>query len=169
MCSGFSPKRYYLVDHSWASNRNNLASAEKQRSIIHIDFYETGPCLIMFVDHIDRKCVWITDTQYLLDADIPGTNKGNISVNLIEDNRVLLIEAKKAALQEERARQDMFNKYEPKYHSRERVYGQQRRYIRLPVDADSDFITAAFQDGVLHVNIPKLENVEPAGKDIKIE
>eukprot|EP01041_Mallomonas_annulata_P008488 gene8489-17495_t len=94
-------------------------------SVIKIDFYET-------------------DTEYLLDADIPGTKKKDVCVSLVNDDRVLLLEAVKVP-------PIPTTSESTKYHSAERFHGRQKRHIELPDDADTTFIKATFSDGVLNI------------------
>ena len=53
------------------------------------------------------------------------------------------------------------------FHRRERFSGKVKRSIRLPVDADHQKAKATFENGVLTLNIPKVEG-ESAAKKIRI-
>jgi HSP20 family protein len=46
-------------------------------------------------------------------------------------------------------------------YARERANGSFRRVISLPEDVDAERVTARYQDGVLHVSIPKREASKP--------
>lgn len=57
-----------------------------------------------------------------------------------------------------------------KYQRLERTYGSFKRKMRLPQNADLDKITAAQDNGVLRVSIPKMEEPPaPVSKRIKID
>jgi HSP20 family protein len=56
---------------------------------------------------------------------------------------------------------------EENYHRWERNYGSFSRAFELPVPVQADKVNAAYKDGVLHVSLPKAEEVKP--KEIPIE
>mmetsp|Transcript_11970 Transcript_11970/g.12032 ORF Transcript_11970/g.12032 Transcript_11970/m.12032 type:complete len:153 (-) Transcript_11970:108-566(-) len=132
--------RHYVTENAWTLNPGTFG--ENQSSIIHFDLYES-------------------DNQYLVDADIPGVPKDKISLKLVDDNRILVLEA-------EQQRQHL-PEGTSKYYIRERECGKLKRHIRLPPDVDTDFITASYLDGVLAITIPKLENYESDSKTIEID
>ena len=49
----------------------------------------------------------------------------------------------------------------------ERTYGKFERLIQLPMPVQSDKIKASYRDGVLVIQLPKVEAVKP--KEIKID
>ena len=51
----------------------------------------------------------------------------------------------------------------------ERSFGQFLRTITLPRNIDPDKITSKYEDGVLEITIPKIEEEEPEQKKIIIE
>jgi HSP20 family protein len=83
------------------------------------------------------------DNVYLVTADLPGMKKSEIKVDL-SDN-VLTISG-------ERTRQ---SKGEGRY--TERSYGRFLRSFTLPTQVNSEKIEAHFEDGVLHISLPKAE------------
>lgn len=46
-------------------------------------------------------------------------------------------------------------------HIDERFFGNFRRVVTLPDDADADGVTAQYRDGVLHVSVPRRKAAEP--------
>ncbi len=88
------------------------------------------------------------DDKYLLDAELPGFEKKDVSINVSEN--VLTIEAKTETLEEDK-----------KYHRRERYVGQYKRSVSLGDNCDATKITASMKNGVLTIEIPKVEP-EPA-------
>jgi HSP20 family protein len=88
-------------------------------------------------------------------ASLPGLDKDKLDVT-IEEN-VLTI---RAELSEEGEREDSG------YLLRERRTGSFFRAIRLPETVDSEKVSSVYKDGVLTVNLPKLE--EKKAKKITI-
>lgn len=84
------------------------------------------------------------DNAYLVSVDLPGMKKDEIKVDL-SDN-VLTISG-------ERTRETKGG--EGRYS--ERTYGRFSRSFTLPTQVKSDKIEAHFENGVLHINLPKAE------------
>ena len=58
-------------------------------------------------------------------------------------------------------------KKDKNFHLCERVYGNFTRTIRLPEHVDREKIEAEYKDGVLKLDIPKIEEAKP--KEIKVK
>ena len=54
------------------------------------------------------------------------------------------------------------------YHRIERRYGTFQRAFEIPGGFDPDKIQARFEDGVLHVNLPKREEAKPRHIEVKV-
>ncbi|HWQ26319.1 MAG TPA: Hsp20/alpha crystallin family protein [Chlorobaculum sp.] len=91
-----------------------------------------------------------------LDAELPGISKEQIALN-IEDN-VLTVKA-------ERVQQDEQKKKD--YHRIERTYGGFSRSFNIGELIDQENIGASFDNGVLHVTLPKAQPVKKT-KEISI-
>ena len=91
-----------------------------------------------------------------LDAELPGISKEQIALN-IEDN-VLTIKA-------ERVQQDEQKKKD--YHRIERTFGAFSRSFNIGELIDQENIGASFDNGVLHVALPKAQPVKKT-KEISI-
>jgi len=104
---------------------------------------------MMAIDVIDY------DDRMEIKANLPGFKKNDINMS-INDNQ-LIIEAKREEKKEVK---------EGSYCRCERYKGDYRRILSLNEEADKDNIEARFEDGVLIINIPKIEP-KPA-KEIKI-
>ncbi len=87
------------------------------------------------------------ENAYLVTADLPGMKKENIKVD-INDN-VLTISGERS--KETKGEGKMEGKYS------ERIYGKFQRTFSLPIHVAADKIQANFQDGVLHITLPKAE------------
>ena len=90
-----------------------------------------------------------TDKSYDLNLDIPGMNKSDISITA--ENNVL-------SIQGERKHERTLDDKDKKYHFTERHFGRFHREISLPANANADQIQAVYDNGVLHVVIPKVES-----------
>ena len=97
-----------------------------------------------------------TESELIVNVEIPGVDPGDIDVSLSEDT--LFIEGEKRPETEEK---------EEDYHLAERNYGSFMRSIRLPVEVQSDKISASYKNGVLKVVLPKPKR--PQKKEIKIK
>ncbi|WP_019215410.1 Hsp20/alpha crystallin family protein [Legionella tunisiensis] len=95
--------------------------------------------------------------KFIVVADIPGVNKGDIKVSLT--NNVLTIQG-----------QRQFEKSENKdnYSRMERVQGQFYRRFSLPQSVDESKIEASYKNGVLNVSIPKKESTVEKQIEVKI-
>jgi len=87
-----------------------------------------------------------TPTEYKISADLPGMLKENINVDI--DEGILTIAAEK-----EESKVDERSNYVFK----ERSWGNVRRSLRLPKDADENSVSAMMENGCLHVNVAKTD------------
>jgi len=94
------------------------------------------------------------DNQYLVEAELPGFNKEDVSVNY-EDGKLLI-----SAKHEENENQE-----KPNYLHRERKMCSMQRMIYLD-DIQTDAVTAELQNGVLKIVLPKAVQEE---KKFRIE
>lgn len=98
--------------------------------------------------------------HYLLETDLPGVSRENVHVDV--NNGVLTISA-------EMNKADERKDENGKYLYRERRYGRTSRVFNLDGIRDQD-ITAEFKDGVLRLNLPKLEETPAtAARTIEIQ
>jgi HSP20 family protein len=96
------------------------------------------------------------DQKYVITAEIPGASKEDVHVD-VNDN-MLTIRGEKRSEREEK-----------RQHGRwiERSYGSFSRSFTLPADASADRVNAAFKDGVLTLELPKVEVAKPKQIAIK--
>ena len=97
-------------------------------------------------------------SYYLLEADLPGFDKGDIDLHL--QDGVLTITAKHQDTTEK--------KEEGKYLCRERRYGSYQRSFDV-TGIQEDAITAAYDNGVLTLNMPKREATVPTARRLEIQ
>jgi HSP20 family protein len=93
--------------------------------------------------HPFRVDVQETEGSYLVEADLPGVKKEDISIAY--ENNYLSISAKREENREEKSEN---------YIRQERAAGQFRRTFYID-NIDPDGIDASFQEGVLKVTLPK--------------
>ena len=91
-----------------------------------------------------------------VDVEIPGMKKEDIKVSL--ENSVLSLKGEKKQEREIK---------EENCHRVERQYGSFVRSFELPMPVQAEKIKASYRNGVLHVELPKAEEVKP--KEIPIE
>ena len=99
-----------------------------------------------------------TDTEYILEADLPGYDKKGIEIHY--EDGVLTLCARQDDVKEEKAEN---------YLRRERRQGSFSRSIPLPENVNPDAIKASFDSGVLKVVLPKVEPSKEKGRKIAIQ
>ena len=99
--------------------------------------------------------LWETKDAYHLHADLPGMTPEDIEINVTGDTVSLAGETK--------ASTDVSGEG---WLRQERRTGKFQRAFTLPVQIDSNAVTATFTNGVLELTLPKSELVKP--KTVKI-
>ena len=108
-----------------------------------------GPSAAMPLDGVRR------DGDVLLRFDVPGIDPESIEVTV--DRGVLSVSVKR---QEERAEND-------KFFVRERTMGTFTRRLYLSKNLNADAVEAAYNNGVLEVRIPVLEQAKPRKVEVR--
>jgi HSP20 family protein len=100
------------------------------------------------------------DNEFLIDVAAPGMNKEQINVDY-ENGRLTISSERK---------EEKKGKSEEKYTRREFSYMAFQRTFTIPENhVDGDKIHASYTDGILHVVLPKREEVKPKpARQIKI-
>ena len=91
-----------------------------------------------------------TQDNFVLKADLPGMSESDVNVEL--ENNVLTISGERKTEHEEQ---------HEGYYRLERATGSFSRALSLPEGIDADAVTAAFDNGVLTVRIPKPAQAKP--------
>ncbi len=99
-----------------------------------------------------------TDKGLAIEADLPGVDPDDVSVELTDG--VLTIKAERKMVKEV----DEKGEGDVKYHIAERAYGTFLRRFNLPWEADEDKIEADFDKGVLKVFVPRKVEEKKAKK-----
>ena len=116
-------------------------------------FSGASPHTGRWIPSIDLK---ETAEGYTLEADLPGLGEEDIDLT-VKDNVVTLKGERKQASEVEGQG----------YHRSERRHGSFQRSFELPAGIDATKVTAAFDRGVLRVEIPKKEEAKP--RSIKVQ
>jgi HSP20 family protein len=96
-----------------------------------------------------------TDEALEVKASLPGVKPDEVEITVSND--VLTIKAAHEERKEDKKRD---------YYRREIRYGSFHRSLSLPTSVDSDKAEATFDNGILHLTLPKAEAVRP--KQIKV-
>jgi HSP20 family protein len=99
-----------------------------------------------------------TQDAYVLRADLPGLSPEDVKIEL--ENRVLTVSGERKA--EQRSEESGWMRIE-------RSFGAFRRSLTVPAGVDAAAITAAFDNGVLTVTVPKPEQAKPRRVEIAVE
>lgn len=118
------------------------------------DFFNAGFGNIKVFDSQMKTDIKETDTSFIVECEIPGYNKSDISVD-IEDG-ILRISAENVKENEE---------LKENYVRKERFSGKISRSFRFE-NINEDGITAKYENGILIVEVPKAEKVAKKGIDI---
>jgi len=99
--------------------------------------------------------------KLVVTAEVPGFDKSNLTVN-IDDNNVLTIAGEQKQEHVEEAKNKRFLRVE-------RSFGQVQRSLRLPRNVDRSKVAARYENGVLHIDVPKLEEKKQDATPVNIQ
>jgi HSP20 family protein len=91
-----------------------------------------------------------TKDSYIFKADLPGVKESDLDITLTGDR--ITISGKRESEKEQDT--DRFYTYE-------RSYGSFSRSFTLPEGVDSEHCNAELKEGVLHLRLPKVPEVQP--------
>jgi HSP20 family protein len=100
--------------------------------------------------------IWLGDNSVVVTAELPGVTREDVTLNLQED--VLTLEGKR----EPKLQQENVN-----WQRRERAYGTFSRAVQLPFRVDADKVQARFNNGVLEIELERLEADRPKKIEIR--
>ena len=98
-----------------------------------------------------------TETEFIIDAEMPGVSKDNIKIDLNEDILSISVE-----------RNEEKNEEKSNYIRRERRYGSSSRSFNVG-NVKQDEINAKFDNGILSIHLPKLQESRSEGHSIDIQ
>lgn len=96
------------------------------------------------------------ENEYIIEADLPGIKKD--AIDLSYENNYLTVTAK---------REDTVEDKSGNYVRRERSYGEFKRSFYID-NVDESKIDASFNDGVLRINLPKIDKTKVSKRRIDI-
>jgi HSP20 family protein len=98
--------------------------------------------------------------HWQIEVDLPGVDKNDIDVEI--NDRQLTVKAKMRQQSEQAPEGDR------RYYRRERRSGYFERTFPLPDNVDEDHISCNFNNGVLNIFVPKMEQSQSTGRHIEI-
>lgn len=130
----FRSRFHRLFDEAFSDFRTNFDSGEDVASrawLPAVDISETDDALLVY-------------------AELPGMTKEDVDITL--ENHLLTLRGER-----------QFDRDEKKenFHRIERSYGAFSRSFTLPSNVQAEEVKASFQDGLLTVEIPKVEAAKP--------
>jgi HSP20 family protein len=102
--------------------------------------------------------IYGTEKEYVIEADLPGVDEKDVSIELTDDLLVITAEKRRDEKTEDKG-----------YYRVERSFGSYRRVLDVPDDADRNAIKAKFDKGVLCITMPRTAKVERKGRTIPIQ
>lgn len=116
---------------------NALRSSESSKFVPHLDLAETA-------------------NEYVISVDLPGVKPEDVKVEM-EDGK-LTISGKRETNVEDNSKN---------FHRVERTRGSFSRVISLPREVDEERVDAKYEQGVLHVTLPKVAEKQPRKIEIR--
>ena len=98
-----------------------------------------------------------TDSEIIIELAAPGMKKSDFNIDL--NDSILTISAEEKTEKEEK---------EDNYTRKEFGYRSFKRAFNLPETVDFEKINARYEDGILFLNLPKLEEIKKPVRSIKI-
>ena len=148
---------------------NNLMRLDPFREISRFDpfrdidemFRDFAPSMLRNIDSAPRMRMDVSETEkeYVVKAEIPGVQKDDIKVAINGNQVSLTAEIKDEKNAGDTGKSGMLRT--------ERYYGQLHRSFTLPQEVDDDQAEARYENGVLHLLLPK--KVGTGGKQLAIQ
>jgi HSP20 family protein len=99
--------------------------------------------------------VWLGDNSVVVTSELPGVTRDDVTLNLQED--VLTLEGTRRPSEEQGAN----------WQRRERAYGSFSRAVQLPFRVDPNKVQARFNNGILEIELERLEADRPKKIEIR--
>ena len=100
--------------------------------------------------------IWAAEDSVKVTAEIPGVSKDDLAINVTGDT---------LTLSGVRGQDDLPEC--ARYHRQERRFGEFNRSIQLPYTVDVNKVKAVFNNGVLSVELPRVEAEKPKKITVK--
>jgi len=98
-----------------------------------------------------------SEDGFVVKASVPGINPDDVELTLEEN----ILSIKGEIVQNSETEEES-------YLIRERCAGSFGRSIRFPVEVNAEEVEATYENGVLTLNVPKVEEVKPKRVEIKV-
>ena len=123
-----------------------------QRDVKHIfNSYDVG-------DAYPPVNIWSNDEQVIVMVEVPGMDPGDIDISVVQGQLSISGERQIKAPEENVS-----------CHRSEQVEGSFTRTFRLPFDVNNEKVTADYKDGILTVQLPRLEETKPKKIQVKVK
>jgi HSP20 family protein len=99
--------------------------------------------------------IWLGDNSVVVTSELPGVTANDVTLNLQDD--VLTLEGTRHPVEEQGVN----------WQRRERAYGTFSRAVQLPFRVDADKVRAHFDNGILEVELERLEADRPKKIEIR--
>ena len=100
--------------------------------------------------------IWLGENSVVLTAELPGITRDDVNLSLQED--VLTLAGK---------REPKSHEQNANWQRRERAYGSFSRAVQLPFRVDPDKVQARFNNGILEIELQRLEADRPKKIEIR--
>lgn len=139
--------------------RNGLQSRDNLFGLMDDFFKEWGSARVQDFREGFSPSLAVSETPefYIVEAELPGVRKNDVTIEFQDDT--LTLKGEKKVFDEEKKDQ---------YHRFERAHGTFLRSIKFPTDANPDKVSAKMEDGVLRVEIAKTTEPEKQKRTISI-
>lgn len=101
--------------------------------------------------------MWEDDNNIYVEAELPGFSLDELEITVTGERQL--------SLKGERQAPEI---PDAQWHRQEREYGSFQRVLELPQAVDAERVTAAFEQGVLSITLPKREEVKPRRIQVKV-
>ena len=100
--------------------------------------------------------IWLGDNSVVVTAELPGVTRDDVNLSL-QENVVTLAGQREPKSQEQNV----------SWQRRERAYGTFSRTVQLPFRVDPDKVQARFNNGILEIELQRLEADRPKKIEIR--
>ena len=101
--------------------------------------------------------IWSNNDQVAVTAELPGMKAEDIDISVVQGQLTISGE-RKLGLPDKNM----------ECHRQERTQGTFTRVFRLPYDVDSSKVLAKYEDGILNIILPRLEETKPKKITVKV-
>ncbi len=128
------------------------------KTIFHSPLFNTWETSHPTSNYIPKVRISEDKDNFYIKTELPGMNKEDVKISV--ENNVLSINGNKKQEKKTEETNLIIN---------EIYYGEFSRNFNLSNDIKTDAIEAIFNDGVLNITLPKVEEAKPVVKEINIK